>query len=114
MESRLKVHILLCFSEYFEITEKFWKCIFWGSNYDYEVLNLLQNADLNKKWKIISYKNYKLFLKVYIKTDKKYQVWWYWNWKTGFRKRKKLISINNIDIKTTVVSNKVSFGKKGF
>ena len=42
-----------------------------------------------KKWKIISYKNYKLFLKVYIKTDKKYQAWWYWNWKTGILQTKK-------------------------
>ena len=34
--------------------------------------------------------------------------------KEKFRQHKKPISIKNIDINKTVVSNKVSFGKKGF
>ena len=47
--------------------------------------------------------------------DKKsYKVWWYWNWKTQFHQHKSPNLRNNIDINKIVVSNKVSFGKKGF
>ena len=47
--------------------------------------------------------------------DKNYKVWWYWNWKKKeISHNKSPISINNIDINKTVVSNKVSFSKSSF
>ena len=47
--------------------------------------------------------------------DKNYKIWWYWNWKKNeISYNKSPISINNIDINKTVVSNKVSFSKSSF
>ena len=42
MKNRLKLGIISM-----ALREPFWKCIFWGSNF--EAVNLLQNADLNGK-----------------------------------------------------------------
>ena len=50
---------------------------------------------------------------IYKLRKKDYKFWWYWNWKTKFHQYKAPISIKNIDIEKMVVSNKVSFGKKG-
>ena len=43
-----------------------------------------------------------MFESIYKNRKNNYRIWWYWNQKTY------------IDINKTVVSNKVSFGKKGF
>ena len=58
-------------------------------------------------------KKYKKFLKPYIKVDKNYKVWWYWNW-NEISHNKSPISINNIDVNKIVVSNKVSLSKTSF
>ena len=64
--------------------------------------------------KSVNYKNYKKF-KVYIKMVKKIINFWDTeNEKQKFRKGKRPISINNSDINEIVVSNTVSFSKKGF
>ena len=53
--------------------------------------------------------------KAYIKNGKNnYKIWWYWNRKTNFTDLKIPISTKNRDINKIVVSNKVSFSKKGF
>ena len=66
-------------------------------------------------WKIVKWKIFKNFLKPYIKMDKKIIKFGYTEIeKQKFLQHKSLISINNVHINKIVVSNKVSFRKKGF
>ena len=46
--------------------------------------------------------------------EKKYKVWWYWNWRRQFHQYKIPISINSIDTNKIKVSNKLSFSKQNF
>ena len=59
------------------------------------------------------YKEIKKVLKGYMKIEKVIKFGNTEIQKQKFHQHKELISIKNIDIKKIVVSNKVSFGKKG-
>ena len=75
-------------------------------------IKLLQNANLTEKKEY--YKEIKKVLKGYMKMEKVIKFGDTEIQKQKFHQYKELISIKNIDIKKIVVSNKVSFGKKGF
>ena len=69
---------------------------------------------MKKKKKIINSKKYKN-LNVYVKMEKTIKKFGDIEIKKQkFQQHKRLISINNIDIIKIVISNKVSFSKKGF
>ena len=63
--------------------------------------------------KLGHYKSKKIFKSIY-KNGKKCKIWWYWNQKTKMSPTWNTYFSKNIDINKIVVSNKVSFGKKGF
>ena len=42
-----------------------------------------------------------------------YNIWWYWSWKRKFHQQRSPITIY-VNIGRIVLSNKISFGKKGF
>ena len=71
----------------------------------------MQNANLIEKKE--HYKEIKKVLKGYMKIEKVIKFGNTEIQKQKFHQHKELISIKNIDIKKIVVSNKVSFGKKG-
>ena len=75
----------------------------------------MQNVDLTKKAGILQSKKYKIFWKRIKKMEK--TIIKFGNIEIGkqkFHQHKRPISINNIDINKIVVSNKVSFDKRGF
>ena len=76
-----------------------------------EAIKLLQNANLTEKKE--HYKEIKKVLKGYMRIEKFIKFDDIEIQKQKFHQHKELISIKNIDIKKIVVSNKVSFGKKG-
>ena len=58
-------------------------------------------------------KKYNFFWRHIEKWEKNFEILRYWNRKTEIHQHKRPISVKNIDINKMVLSNKVSFGKKG-
>ena len=77
----------------------------------------MQNADLAKKcnivrkWKIINQKKIKI-LEIMYKNGKNYKIWWYWNPKTKLVLAQR--TYFNEKLIKIVLSNQISFGRKGF
>ena len=84
-------------------------CIICGISKS-EAVHLLQNTDLNEKNGVIKIMKIIKTLKIYIKLDKKTIKFG----NTEIVKHKIPILTNNVYFNKTVISNKVSFGKKGF
>ena len=79
-----------------------------------EAINLLKNTDLSEtSKKTINWKNIKKMLEAYIKIEKLIKFGVTEIQKQNLHQNKGTILIKNIDIYKIVVSNKISFGKKG-